>query len=188
MLKRLSNITILVLCGVLAVGIIITRQIDTAIETNLDRRSANEIKQRDFTVDCIGAKSTLISLPTSNWVRLNYTLPSHSSYSMYRVNDSWEIDGTSTNDSATAIYLNKIATAQWSCTVAHNSPDILVVPDYILDIVTSNGDTLSYETFVVDTAYIIRDNNKQLYLGNADSLFWQLYFGKHRFNPDLANH
>jgi hypothetical protein len=48
MLNRFSNITIIVLCAVLLVGIVITRNIDTAIEVNEIRKFEERKQLRDF--------------------------------------------------------------------------------------------------------------------------------------------
>ena len=186
MLKKFSNITLVVLCGLLVVGIIVTRRLDTAIEVNAQRISNDRVKKLDYTVNCAEQSQLLISADTSRWVRIQYTMPSFSSYDMYRkVDRAWYIGDMQTDALQTDLYLGKIAKAQWRCSVAHNKPQMLMVADYVLDIITAEAETLTYKTYVVDTAYIIEDRQGQLYYGNADSLLWQLYFGKHRFIPGL---
>ncbi len=183
MLNRFSNITLLVLCGLLVVGIVITRRVDTAIEWKVKTQTENRAVVLDFKVACTGESRPLLATDTAQWKQVRYTLPNYNSYTLERANGFWQIGTDATNVQNTAHYLGKIAAAQWRCGVEHSKPEVLKVADYVLDIVTLNDDTLSYRTYVVDTFYIIQDNSGQLYSGNADSLFWQLYFGKHRFIP-----
>ncbi|CAN5197737.1 hypothetical protein BH09BAC1_BH09BAC1_00160 [soil metagenome] len=186
MLKRFSNITLLALCGLLVVGIIITRRVDTAIEVNVERQQLQRIKARDFEVACGAAGHKLIFVDTTSWAKLQYTLPTFSSYNMERKDGAWYIDKAQTEKLDTDKYLGKIAGATWRCTVVHFNPEVLKVPDYILEIITNEAETLAYKTYVVDTSYLIEDKLGNMYYGNTDSLFWQLYFGKHRFNPELS--
>ncbi len=186
MLKRVSNVAIVIICCLLAVGIIVTRQADTAIEVNVKRQNEQREKTRDYTIDCNTIRNPLVVADTSKWVRLQYTLPSFSSYNVDKKNGAWFIEEKQTNTEATSKYLGKMSNAFWTCEVQHNKPDMLKVPDYVLDIITSDAETLTYSTYVVDTSYLIQDNTGRMYYGNADSLFWQLYFGKHRFIPELS--
>ncbi len=187
MLKRFSNITLFVLCGLLVVGIIVTRNLDTAIETNENRKDEARKAILEFEVDCAAPLHNLVAVDTSTWVRVEYTLPSFSSYNLDKRNGSWFMDDMQTNLEATQKYFGKILNAQTHCTVAHNRPEVLKMSDYVLKIITTNSDTLVYKTFVIDTNYLVQDPSGQLYSGNNDSLFWQLYFGKFRFIPELAN-
>lgn len=186
MLKRLSNITLLVLCGLLVVGITITRRVDTAIETNENRKDAARAAVLDFETDCIAEPIYLVGKDTASWVRIEYTLPSFSSYNLDKKAGQWYIDGMPTDTAATRLYLGKISTAKTYCKVLHTNPSTLKLADYQLQIVTANGDTMRYLTYVVDTNFIVQDMEGQLYSGNSDSLFWKLYFGKQRFIPELA--
>lgn len=183
MLQRFSNITLLVICGFLIVGIIVTRRIDTAIEWNVDRQNQQRLLVQDFKITCTQAPTKLIQADTASWARIQYTLPSFSSYNLDKRQGLWYLDTIPTNIAATQKYLGKIAAASWKCTVTHSKPETLKVPDYVLEIITTSAETLWYKTYVVDTAYLLQDRTGQLYYGNADSLFWQLYFGRHRFTP-----
>lgn len=185
MLKRFSNITILVLCGFLVVGIIVTRRVDTAIEVNVERQKVEREKIRDYTITCAQQATPLVPADTATWIRVQYTLPSFSSYNLDRKDGGWYLEDKVTDATSTNKYFGKITNAAWLCTVAHQTPEMLKVPDYILEIITSQAETLAYKTYVVDTTYLIEDQNGSMYYGNADSLFWQLYFGKHRFIPEL---
>lgn len=186
MLKRFSNITLLVLCGLLVVGIIVTRRIDTAIETNENRKEALRKAALDFNTECSDISKLLIATDTSSWLRIEYTLPSFSSYYLDKKAGIWYLGETQTDSEATDFYLGKIAAAKVRCAVVHTNRDALKLPDYVLKIMTDKADTLIFETYVIDTSFIIQDKMGQLYPGKIDSLFWQLYFGKHRFIPELA--
>lgn len=185
MLKRFSNITLLLFCGLLVVGIIITRRVDTAIETNEIRKDAERNAKLDFDTNCSNGLKQLIAVDTSSWLRIEYTLPSFSSYNLDKKNGAWYVGEIQTDAKATDLYLGKIAAAKTKCTVAHANPNALKMPDYVLKIMTENVDTFVFETYVVDTNFIIKDKNGQLYSGKTDSLFGQLYFGKQRFIPEL---
>lgn len=185
MLKRFSNITLVVLCGLLVVGIIITRRVDTAIEVNAQRISNYRVKKLDYTVSCSDTMKTLVTADTAQWVRLQYVMPNFSSYNLDRKEGAWYIDNQKTDAQQTDIFLGKIANAQWRCSVIHNKPEVLKVADYELNIITAGGETLFYNSYSIDTTFIIKDHKGQLYYGHADSLAWQLYFGKHRFIPEL---
>jgi hypothetical protein len=186
MFNRLSNIALLVLCGLLVVGIIVTRRLDTAIEWKVEAQNQNRAVTRDDNINCADTIYQLIDVDTANWQRVEYILPSFSSYNLEKRSGAWYLDTLPTDALATAQYMGKIAGAKWSCTVYHANPEALKMADYVLKIVTTNAETLSYKAFVVDTNYIIQDHNGRLYPGNIDSLFWQLYFGKHRFIPSLS--
>ncbi len=186
MLNRFSNITIIVLCAVLLVGIVITRNIDTAIEVNENRKFQERKQLRDFEIDCSGSLKQLVSADTSTWIRLEYTLPSFSSYNLDRRAGAWFMDTIQTDAAATATYFSKITNAQTSCRVVYGEDRALKMPDYVLKIITNNLDTFIYSTFVVDTNLLVQAPNGQLFYGNSDSLFSKLYFGKFRFIPELA--
>lgn len=171
----------------LVFGIIITRRVDTAIETNEVRKEVARKAILEFEKDCAAPSKQLITADTSTWARVEYTLPSFSSYDLDKKDGNWYLGKTPTNAAATQKYLGKIAAAASHCVVVHNNPKALKMPDYMLKIITTSADTLLFETYVVDTNYIVRDLEGNMYSGNDDSLFWQLYFGKQRFIPELAN-
>lgn len=177
---------LLVLCGLLVVGIIITRRIDTAIEWKVEAQNQNRKVALDYEIACNDTALRFIAIDTASWQRIEYILPSFSSYALEKQNGTWYMDTIPTDALATTKYMGKIAGAKWRCAVNHAKPEALKMADYVLTITAANGETLSYQTFVVDTSYIIQDHNGQLYSGNSDSLFWQLYFGKHRFIPSLS--
>ncbi len=186
MLKRFSNIALLVFCGLLVAGIVITREVDTAIETNENRKDAARDAIVDFSVDCTGPVKVLITADTALWVRIEYILPSFSSYNLDKRNGSWFLGEMPTNREATNRYLGKIASAKSNCSIVHSNPNALKMADYKIKVITVDDDTFFYQTYVIDTNFIVQDYTGQLYSGNNDSLFWQLYFGKQRFIPELA--
>jgi hypothetical protein len=186
MLNRFSNITLIVLCALLVVGIVITRNVDTAIEVNENRKSKERKQLRDFEIDCSGNLQKIVLADTSTWMRIEYTLPSFSSYNLDRKAGAWFMDTMQTDAAATATYLGKIANAQSSCRVVYGEDKALKMADYVLKIITNSSDTFTYSTFVVDTNLLVQVPNGQLYYGNSDSLFSNLYFGKFRFIPSLA--
>lgn len=186
MQKRFSNITLLVFCGLLLVGIIITRRVDTAIETNELRKDAARDAKLQFEMHCFKNPIPLVDIDTTSWLRIEYVLPSFSSYAMDKRNGSWFIGDRATDKNATNKYIGKIAAAYANCTIAHANANVLKLPDYELTIITQESDTMLFRTYVVDTNYIVQDKNGHLYPGKDDSLFWRLYFGKQRFIPELA--